>query len=651
MEQTREDRMRNRMRGAARHNVENADFGELFAIPAAAPQADLERETEPEPSDPSAALTQSPARGQQIAGGAKRTSPNTSAKRRRLNVGDIAAIPELSLPEPSSSRLRPAREPSKRIVSSDPYSISNAPTSAEQSEAGPDSSPPPPSPSQRNRATRKAAAPPLAAVQQIGAPPLLPPPPPPPPPHESSPLSAHRSEEVTESPAHAPGSGQRRRLRTGGAWDSSALLQSAMRSADNDTGTGFLPSSSPLSRKSRKSLAVISGLPRVNQTGLRRSTRLSDSPDDSPNELSSDPPATRKKMKGAGVGNFDPEKTIPEVAKSVRGDARSQLAAGNQEEDDLQAQEINDQSAAIHLSRKRQRRNAPASPPELSPDEAVEEPVAKRPRAVAARRPSPAHQRQPKSTRAAVKKPSTAARKQKTQKDGDDERPAVPVTVQRFTRLKKPDGSSDSEDVLSLDIPYANRSGVNAVDVLAQICEEIIGRSVAKQMDALNNAQDAATKKEHRIKYRALEAFQEQLRMQLLEQTIALDDLFILQKRVRDASREKLKLRARIMEIRAEREQVALRMDALRIKHDSESKVALHNIHLSAAMHDIDLAIEQGYAAAEPTPKEQQNAELANLELIISQIAEQVYSSGPGGGALNQIVSFNAFLERTAAVL
>lgn len=58
-------------------------------------------------------------------------------------------------------------------------------------------------------------------------------------------------------------------------------------------------------------------------------------------------------------------------------------------------------------------------------------------------------------------------------------------------------------------------------------------------------------------------------------QTIALDDLFIIQRRVRDASREKLKLRARIMEVRAEREQVALRMDALRIKHDDESKEAL----------------------------------------------------------------------------
>lgn len=68
-------------------------------------------------------------------------------------------------------------------------------------------------------------------------------------------------------------------------------------------------------------------------------------------------------------------------------------------------------------------------------------------------------------------------------------------------------------------------------------------------------------------------------------------------------------------------------------------------------MHNIDLAIEQGQAAPEPSPKQQKMAELANLELIISRIAEQACSNGPGGGALNQIASFNAFLERTATVL
>lgn len=68
-------------------------------------------------------------------------------------------------------------------------------------------------------------------------------------------------------------------------------------------------------------------------------------------------------------------------------------------------------------------------------------------------------------------------------------------------------------------------------------------------------------------------------------------------------------------------------------------------------MHDVDLAIEQGRGARELSAKDQKTAELANLELLIRRATEQVCSSGPGGGALKQIKSFNAFLERAAAAL
>lgn len=68
-------------------------------------------------------------------------------------------------------------------------------------------------------------------------------------------------------------------------------------------------------------------------------------------------------------------------------------------------------------------------------------------------------------------------------------------------------------------------------------------------------------------------------------------------------------------------------------------------------MHDVDLAIEQGRAAPELSVKEEKTAGLANLELLISRVAGQACSNGPGGGALNQIKAFNAFLERAAAAL
>lgn len=68
-------------------------------------------------------------------------------------------------------------------------------------------------------------------------------------------------------------------------------------------------------------------------------------------------------------------------------------------------------------------------------------------------------------------------------------------------------------------------------------------------------------------------------------------------------------------------------------------------------MRDIDHAVTQGRGAAELPPKAQKEAELANLELIVSQVSDQASSAAATGGLLNQIKDFNAFLERAAVAL
>lgn len=68
-------------------------------------------------------------------------------------------------------------------------------------------------------------------------------------------------------------------------------------------------------------------------------------------------------------------------------------------------------------------------------------------------------------------------------------------------------------------------------------------------------------------------------------------------------------------------------------------------------MHDIDLAIEQGRDAPELSLKEQKEADLANLELLISQVCDEASSTSATGGILNQVRDFNAFLERAAIAL
>ena len=54
--------------------------------------------------------------------------------------------------------------------------------------------------------------------------------------------------------------------------------------------------------------------------------------------------------------------------------------------------------------------------------------------------------------------------------------------------------------------------------------------------------------------------------------TVNLDNSYSLERRVRVEQKKKLGLRAEILRIRAEREQVALRMDEIRIKHENETK-------------------------------------------------------------------------------
>lgn len=204
------------------------------------------------------------------------------------------------------------------------------------------------------------------------------------------------------------------------------------------------------------------------------------------------------------------EESIPEIVETVVDES----AAEAQVEDE-DAQEIGDSEAARRIGLKRPRRTLPAISPEISPDEAPEKSVAKRRRIAAPpKRKSPAKQRQPKAPRAKSNKPA-AVRKKKADDDG---RPPVAVKVQRFTRLRHRGGDdSGEEDILSLNMPYANRRGVNAVDVLAGLCEDVIDRSVNNTEERIANADDAATKKENRIKLRALEAFRGQLRTRLLE--------------------------------------------------------------------------------------------------------------------------------------
>lgn len=499
-------------------------------------------------------------------------------------------------------------------------------------------------------------------------------------------------EEVTESPVAAPGSGRRRRIEpTEDALTRSTRLQRVVMAEEEAGFTGELATSSPLARKARQSTATVGTLStRTTRASVRkmlsspiealhgssplaRHPRKSDSiaaPDSARStrsqarhsalsnvtpsaELSSPPDAAGTSSARKPRSERKTSRTIPEspyeIGESeeenlpVEVDAEVEVEADNEEAEE--AEEVDDYEAARQIGRKRPR-VSPRQKPSRDDTGDVESPAASIKQPAKKRQPrhtkvSPAKQAQPRAPKAKKKPPA------RRKSDGE----SIPVTVQRYTKpLRRNDGDAD-EDILNADIPFTDHKSPNVIDVVLQMCEESMDKYLSTLQEEASQADGSASRKVFRTKLRTVEAFQEELRTQLQTQTIALDNLRTLKKRVRAAQKEKVSLRNEILRIRAEREQVSLKIDAVRMRHEAANKESLHQLGLSSTMDDVELAIENGKMAPELGPKEQRMAELANLDLLISQITNQVSTAGDAGGALRQIKDFNMFLERAAIAL
>ncbi|KAI1355363.1 hypothetical protein F5Y01DRAFT_270183 [Xylaria sp. FL0043] len=689
MATSREERMQQRMRGAGRHEVADDSFG--FVLPVAETSPDL-----------SPALPQI------------RSEPNTSAKRRRLNNDPGSAdsqpssasaatrssarlssgqkpIPINAIPQYLRSGSPPANSPptttkriSARLSTLDinhgrtprDGTVATAPRSSPaaditmgeledqaDSEALPETTPRPTTGRPRGSGASRMSDDPM--IDYV--------------------------EEVTESPAAAPGSGRRRRIEQTDAVTQSTKLQRVVMQEEASGITGEIATSSPLARKTRQSMATVgtlsarttrasarktpsspieappesSPLTRLSQrsnsvvrTGSVRSTR-SQHPQSTPsatglNELSSPPDA-------AGTGS--PKKPQPkqknreiisqspyEISESGEENQQVEIEVEPEPEPepeavDEEAEEVDDNEAARRIGRKRPR-VSPRQKQRTNIAENIDSPTAKAERPAKRNRSrqnklSPAKQAQPKTTKRKKKNPV------RRKSDGD----TIPVTVQRYTKpLQRNEGDTD-EDILNADIPFTDHNSPNVVDVVLQMCEESLDKYLSALHEEASQADGSASRKIFRTKLRVVEAFQEELRTRLQAQTIALDNLRTLKKRVRAAQKEKISLRNEILRIRAEREQVALKMDAVRMRHETANEMSLYQLGLSSAMDDIELAIENGKMAPELNPKEQRTAELANLDILIAQVTNQVSAAGEGGGALRQIKEFNMFLERAAIAL
>ncbi|EXJ96460.1 hypothetical protein A1O1_01586 [Capronia coronata CBS 617.96] len=227
---------------------------------------------------------------------------------------------------------------------------------------------------------------------------------------------------------------------------------------------------------------------------------------------------------------------------------------------------------------------------------------------------------------------------------GGTSRPTFPILTHRLTNSSRlPTIDEANENDVHSENAFANRDDLerdrsepNAVDVLAQICRETIENCVRRMSEDMQPSERAALK----VRRTALEEFGRDLNDELFELSEAAENRIILEARVRKSKREKAFMQTEWIELRKERERIALECDAVRRRHWQCEDDARERWDLSEAARRAELELERNDPANE-----------AGLECLLRSVLNNVSSASEEGGLLDRVKSFNAQLENTALFL
>ncbi|OCK84302.1 hypothetical protein K432DRAFT_320588 [Lepidopterella palustris CBS 459.81] len=259
---------------------------------------------------------------------------------------------------------------------------------------------------------------------------------------------------------------------------------------------------------------------------------------------------------------------------------------------------------------------------------------------IAPRNPAPAKRTKPTSTK--PKKP-------RQERNGT----AVPITIYRLFQPHKHRSRTARDSAEDADADAASTSfrlaGVNGVDVLAQITEEILSNEITSAHEKSQQAPNAHLRSQFKRKRGVIQLFNASLSDRLFELTEAVDAGSHLKGRLRDKLKEKLRLREEFLSIRKQREELAVRMDEVRAEHKEWVTAKKAKDELNATMFDIESAMQRGREKARKEGREGEGPDVP-LEMLLETVAKDVVANG-GGGLLQNLESFNGVLESAAAVL
>jgi len=321
-------------------------------------------------------------------------------------------------------------------------------------------------------------------------------------------------EEVTESPKDAPGSGHRTRLYLHEATLQSSQLLHQLQDI-NTTDAESIDTSPVLRRKRKrgettpKRLVSSDERPRHSKGGQPDIEEL--------DELS--PEQLRGRSR-------EPKQLVREKVSNVEVE-EEEVAKDSTEE----AEEISDHEAAAALNENRGRRisrNRAVESPDLDESSIRTPTVPQKGRGKARRISEPAQQRQPRKALQPKAKANSKTSKKASKSSKLRIGSPIPITVHRFTRRPLYDDEESDADILNSEIPYIKRGGVNPIDVLSQVCHEIIDSGLSTLEEGSNKSNDSALRREYKTKWRAVEAFGKELQDRLLEHvSISTADLSI----------------------------------------------------------------------------------------------------------------------------
>ncbi|CRG90015.1 Zinc finger CCCH domain-containing protein 13 [Talaromyces islandicus] len=271
----------------------------------------------------------------------------------------------------------------------------------------------------------------------------------------------------------------------------------------------------------------------------------------------------------------------------------------------------------------------------------------------------PPKRRRVRPSAATASEPSTRRRRssEEGREDGGERRRdgTVAITVHRLADTRALDTNSDASDEtdgLDTRKTFPRRAGVNAADVLAQICQEIVDKHLTGLSNSVANESNQAKRSEAGRQRKAVEAYNNQLQERLFELSELLESNFALGVKLKKAKRETTEMRNRLLEVRRQRHEVALRMDAVRQKHSAEESAKMSRNAINNSLHQLESTLERGRARpGEGTGNEDDG--IAGLEFTLRTVAEDVSSAAEGshGGLLGQVRAFNAQLETAARAL